>query len=241
MQFSIAVSKRDLLERVGAEVDDLVAQRAHVAAHEVARLVDQARRPRSSFGLAARRGQDHVEADQLLDGAVVDRLGHPPAHLALRLHGAARQLAGPQAGRRLGGAQQADHHRGGERGQEEDGLVEGEQVGVDGASPRIATPAMRAAGAERGDRSLRAARPGSGRGRRSGTARRADAPTSVSGATSSSASRSAKSTGRHDRVERARRARGARPRARAADHSTKTAEHGGGAPPGRGSRRSRRP
>ena len=80
------------------------------------------------LGRVVRGGQDHVEADQLLDRAVVDRLRHPAAHLALRLHRAPREPARAQAGRRLGGPQQADHHRGGQRGQDEHRLVEGQHV-----------------------------------------------------------------------------------------------------------------
>ena len=121
----------DLLERVRAEVDDLVAERAHVAAHQVARLVDEPADP-GVAALAAGGRQDHVEADQLLHRAVVDRLGHAPAHLALGLHGAARQPAGAQPRGGLRRAQQADDHGRGERGQQEHGLVEGEDVRVEG-------------------------------------------------------------------------------------------------------------
>ena len=130
MQFSIAISKviswnaygpRSTISSRSARTFRLTRSRASSIRPATVVLV----------GLAARGGQDHVEPDQLLDGAVVDRLGHAPAHLALGLHGAPRQLARAEARRRLRRAQQAHHDRGGERGQEEDGLVEGEQVRVE--------------------------------------------------------------------------------------------------------------
>ena len=123
----------DLLEGVGAEVDDLVAQGGQVAHAELARLVDEGGGlvAASVLGRVVGGRQDHVEADQLLDRAVVDRLGDPAAHLALRLHRAAREAARPQAGRRLGGPEQADNHRRRQRGQDEHRLVEGHQVAVE--------------------------------------------------------------------------------------------------------------
>ena len=41
-----------------------------------------------------RRGEDHVESDQLLHGPVVNCLGHLSAHLALLAHGALGELPG---------------------------------------------------------------------------------------------------------------------------------------------------
>ena len=66
-------------------------------------------------GRLAGRRQHHVQADQLLNGAVVDRLGHAPADLGLRLDRPAREAARPQPAGRLGGAQAADDDAGGHR------------------------------------------------------------------------------------------------------------------------------
>ncbi len=122
----MAVSKDELLEGERAEVDELVAQDLDVALGERARLVEQA----GGVGAAALGGglagrpEDHVQADQLLDRAVVDGRRDAAAHLRLGLDGAARQAARAQAAGRLRGAQAADHEPGGDRRDHEDGLVE---------------------------------------------------------------------------------------------------------------------
>ena len=83
---SMAAAKRELLEAVGAEVDHLVAERPDVAGRVSSRASASNSRARPSGRVRSssppERRQDHVEPDQVLHRAVVDRLRHAPAHLA---------------------------------------------------------------------------------------------------------------------------------------------------------------
>ncbi len=101
-----------LLERVGAEVDDLVAQRLDVPRR---RARAPPRSGRAAFVGLPRRpppGRPPRGSCRALSAPVRGRRGwlrHPPPHLALRLDGAAREAARAHPRRRLGGAQPADH------------------------------------------------------------------------------------------------------------------------------------
>ena len=70
--------------------------------------------PRPSAAALRADAEHHVEPDQLLDRAVVDRLGHAAPHLGLGLDRAPRQAARPQPAGGLGGAQAADDQAGGD-------------------------------------------------------------------------------------------------------------------------------
>ena len=85
MQFSIAVSKVSS-EGVRPEVDELVAQHPMLRSVSSQASSSSPSRPGRALPTQPRaRTEHHVEADQLLDRAVVDRLGYPAAHLGLGL------------------------------------------------------------------------------------------------------------------------------------------------------------
>ena len=136
----------ELLEGVGTKLDDLIPQRSQVAFGDLLSVIEQGHgRVGASFGSRLLcRCEDHVQSNQLLQGSVVDGLGHPPAHLGLGLDRAARQAASAQTARRLG-AVQASHHEAGCQGAGGEGhLVERQDVAIDRG-----VPAHRRSGNER--------------------------------------------------------------------------------------------
>jgi hypothetical protein len=121
---------------VGPEVDDLVAQHGDVALGDGQRLADQLLRALRAvtLGLVRRGGEGHVQPDHLLYRPIVKGVGHPPADVGLRPHRPARELASPQPRGGLGIAEAAHQCGGQQRREGEHGLVEREQLVMDGGA-----------------------------------------------------------------------------------------------------------
>ena len=161
-----------LIERVRAEVDQLVAQHLDAVRGQLARLVDQSFRPRRGALLRPRPGPRPGPCPGRSAPAPGRREGPgpPSPNLVLGLQRAPREAPRPQTGGRLRRAQAAHHQRGGDGGDHEDRLVERQDRARDGRASRSTDPSTRAR-EEPSARTTPRPRPGSGHDRRSGRAR----------------------------------------------------------------------